>query len=169
MANRREKRCGSVIVVQQTNYQYGVVDAYTGVPIVPFGKYSWIDAYDHGLARVIVGKGAEKKWGIINEQGVEVLPVIYDNIWNFVNKNRDSTIVVLDNITSSVHFDALTTPGAIQGDDEPLELEDDDYDLYEYDQYGEFAGTYAQDMMGYSDDEIYDVFEGDPDAYWNID
>ena len=35
--------------------------------------------------------------------------------------------------------------------------------------YGEFEGSYAQDVMGYSDDVINDAFEGDPDAYWNID
>ena len=35
--------------------------------------------------------------------------------------------------------------------------------------YGEYTGSYAQDVMGYSDEEIYDAFDGDPDAYWNID
>ena len=35
--------------------------------------------------------------------------------------------------------------------------------------YGEYAGTYAQHVMGYSDDVIDDAFDGDPDAYWNID
>ena len=35
--------------------------------------------------------------------------------------------------------------------------------------YEEYAGTYAQDVMGYSDDVIDDAFDGDPDAYWNID
>lgn len=35
--------------------------------------------------------------------------------------------------------------------------------------YGKYAGSYAQDVMGYSDDAIDDAFEGDPDAYWNID
>lgn len=35
--------------------------------------------------------------------------------------------------------------------------------------YGEYAGSYAQDVMGYSDDEINDAFDGNPDAYWNID
>ena len=38
-----------------------------------------------------------------------------------------------------------------------------------YSTYEEFAGSYAQDVMGYSDDVINDAFEGDPDAYWNID
>lgn len=35
--------------------------------------------------------------------------------------------------------------------------------------YGEYAGTYAQDVMGYSDDVINDAFDGDPEAYWDID
>ena len=52
-------------------------------------------------------------------------------------------------------------------------LEDKECDSYNNDDYGthygEFAGSYAQDVMGYSDDVINDAFEGDPDAYWNID
>ena len=51
--------------------------------------------------------------------------------------------------------------------------EDDDYnyDAYEGESrtYDEFAGSYAQDVMGYSDEEIYYAFDGEPDAYWNID
>ncbi len=39
----------------------------------------------------------------------------------------------------------------------------------EYNGYGRYAGTYAQDEMGYSDDDIDTIFDGDPDAYWNID
>lgn len=39
------------------------------------------------------------------------------------------------------------------------------YDDYEDD----FAGTYAHDEAGFSDADFYDAFEGDPDAYWNID
>lgn len=35
--------------------------------------------------------------------------------------------------------------------------------------YGKYAGSYAQDVMGYSDDDIDTIFDGDPDAYWNID
>ena len=42
-----------------------------------------------------------------------------------------------------------------------------------YDEEGyrhdDFEGTYAHDDAGYDDDTIYDAFEGDPDAYWNID
>lgn len=43
-------------------------------------------------------------------------------------------------------------------------------DYYEYDfSQDDFAGTYAHDVEGYTDEEIYEIFEGDPDAYWNID
>ncbi|MDC1266637.1 hypothetical protein N8Z75_01535 [Crocinitomicaceae bacterium] len=50
-----------------------------------------------------------------------------------------------------------------------IDLNDDDVDYYERDSYGEYAGTYAQDMEGLSDDFINDVLGGEPDAYWNID
>ena len=43
------------------------------------------------------------------------------------------------------------------------------YDDYDPPTYGRYAGSYAQDEMGYSDDDIDTIFDGDPDAYWNID
>lgn len=53
------------------------------------------------------------------------------------------------------------------------ERQQDDYDdYYDYDRresYGQYAGSYAQDVEGLSDDFINDVLDGDPDAYWNID
>ena len=52
-------------------------------------------------------------------------------------------------------------------------MEESDFyeeDFYEEENhYDEFAGTYAQDVAGFSDEDIYDIFDGDPDAYWNID
>ena len=46
----------------------------------------------------------------------------------------------------------------------------DDYDDYDRrESYGQYAGSYAQDVEGLSDDFINDVLDGDPDAYWNID
>lgn len=35
--------------------------------------------------------------------------------------------------------------------------------------YERYTGSYAQDEMGFSDDEIDTVFDGEPLAYWNID
>lgn len=45
--------------------------------------------------------------------------------------------------------------------------DDDDYDYEPH--YGKYRGSYAQDVEGWSDEDIDDVFCGDPDAYWNID
>jgi hypothetical protein len=42
-------------------------------------------------------------------------------------------------------------------------------DYYEKESYGQYAGNYAQDIEGLSDDFINDVLDGNPDAYWNID
>ena len=48
---------------------------------------------------------------------------------------------------------------------------DQDYDSYEMEEstYERYNGSYAQDVEGWSDQDIDDVFDGDPDAYWNID
>lgn len=56
-------------------------------------------------------------------------------------------------------------------EDENYEEFDDHgfYDDSEFPTYGRYAGSYAQDEMGYSDDDIDTIFDGDPDAYWNID
>ena len=52
------------------------------------------------------------------------------------------------------------------------EYEEGDFDNYSSDQeeptYDRYNGSYAQDEMGYSDDDIDTIFDGDPDAYWNI-
>ena len=107
------------------------------------------------------------RWGIINMDGEEVVPVKYDNVWNFFGKNRKSTIVENDGSRYKVRFSDL--PGSVyyieEEEGEAYGAGYDDYGTH----YGEYAGSYAQDVMGYSDDVIDDAFEGDPDMYWNID
>ena len=51
-----------------------------------------------------------------------------------------------------------------------MDYEEDYYDEFEaYGTfYGEYTETYAQDVAGYYDDVINDAFDGEPDAYWNI-
>lgn len=44
-----------------------------------------------------------------------------------------------------------------------------DEDDGECGEYNKYRGSYAQDEMGYSDDDIDTILDGDPDAYWNID
>ncbi|MGZ4057366.1 MAG: hypothetical protein ACXVPM_20820 [Bacteroidia bacterium] len=45
---------------------------------------------------------------------------------------------------------------------------DNDVD-YSSESESKYSGSYAQDVEGYSDDDIDDVFGGDPEAYWNVD
>lgn len=155
-----------LFTVQNKRYEYGVITA-DGEEIVPFGKYQWIDGFDKGLARVKLGKvtngikDSGNKWGLIDVDGNEVLPVEYDDIWNFYARNRITTKIIKDKKSIDFKLSAFKI-------DDKFDLciqNKDDYRPH----YGEFEGSYAQDVMGYSDDVINDAFEGDPDNYWNID
>lgn len=146
---------------------YSLVDRQ-GNTIIPYGVYSYMDGSDHGLARVyVVDKDTkEKRWGLVDTTGRVALPLEYTHIWNFHERNRTSTTVEKGKIMTRVFFADLM----VKEPNEPSHEFDggqyqDDYGTH----YGEFAGSYAQDVMGYSDDVINDAFEGDPDAYWNID
>lgn len=119
-----EKTYGNVIVAQNVYYQWGVIDS-DGNVIVPFGKYDWIDGFDQGLARVnktTLGDQVEdecisidKKWGIIDVYGREVLSLIYDEIWNFLGKNRYSTKAVLDGEEYNIYFHDLNPELPVRG------------------------------------------------------
>jgi hypothetical protein len=157
-----------LLTVQNKDREYGVINIY-GEEIVPFGKYNWIDGYDKGIARVKIGNASSclkdngNKWGLIDEAGNEVLPVEYDEIWNFYGKNRKTTKIVKDGLVKSIVLSSLLSNK--KEENEPAYDFDDDYCSH----YGDYSGSYAQDVMGYSDDVINDAFDGEPDAYWNID
>lgn len=109
------------------------------------------------------------KWGIINEQGEEVLPVEYDDIWKFFGKSRYTTKAIKGGQEYDISLNDLSDKAQKAPWLRRMHREvEDDYDSYGG-HYGEFAGSYAQDVMGYDDDTINDAFEGDPDCYWNID
>ncbi|MCH3924313.1 MAG: WG repeat-containing protein [Bacteroidales bacterium] len=166
MTNRKEYTYGSIIVIQRQDYKWGIINK-EGIEIVPFGKYNWIDGFDQGLARVRKGVYADSKWGIINEKGEEVLPVEYDNIWNFLGKNRYSIKIIKNGITKEICLHDLNPELPIKCVDKESEYYTDYYSENRH--YEQYAGSYAQDVMGYSDEEIDDAFEGDPSLYWNID
>ena len=92
--------CGLATILNDGHYY--VVDNKNNY-IVPPGKYDYIDGFDKcGLARVkIDGKeniyhpenSTKDRWGVIDTNGNEVLPLIYSEIWAFYNKNRLTTTV----------------------------------------------------------------------------
>ncbi len=78
--------------------------------IVDSSKYTLIDGFDNGLARVRI----EKLWGIINTEGKEVVPVIYENIWNFYGKNRNNTTAERNGDIEQIWFNNLYTKDTLQ-------------------------------------------------------
>lgn len=177
---RKTNNYGQVNVVQNDVFQYGVVDN-NGSVIVPFGKYGWISGFEQGLARVksIMGmaqidleKGVVEnpKWGMIDIQGNEVLPVEYDAVWNFLGKGRNNTRVIKDGQSYEFDFDGLELRSFVQRSYRRyVDRREYDHEEEYGSHFGKYAGSYAQDVMGFSDDVIDDAFEGDPDVYWNID
>ena len=157
--------------VQDKNLGYAVLNI-DGTEVVPYGKYSYIDGFDKGLARVKIGnvtngqKNNGNKWGLINENGDEVLPIEYDDMWSFYGKNRATVRVVKGDVAQNIVLSEIL--GVVE-DQESGSLSDNYYADDYGSSYGEYAGSYAQDVEGYSDDVIDDAFDGDPEAYWNID
>ena len=95
--------------VQNRDGKYGVVDKCGNV-VIPFGTYSKISPFYRGLARVRSVDMEDNKnlWGIINEAGEIVLPIEYDDIWNFYNE-RNITLVK-DSSKTKITVDSLLLP-----------------------------------------------------------
>ena len=160
-----------LLTIQNKNGKYGVINIY-GEEIIPFGKYDYIDGFDRGVARVKIGKQSNGKtdngnlWGIINEDGIEILLPTYKNIWNFYGKEYNSIVVENSSCRKNISFKSLVS----KTDNSASVI--DSYEYYNEEEqrtYNEYRGSYAQDVMGYSDEIIGDAFDGEPDAYWNID
>ncbi len=76
---------------------------------------------------------------------------------NQIERNEEnSTVTEMDDAIFNSEFDNESW------DIERMRYEEEG----EYERYG---GTYVQDVMDWSDEDIDDVLDGEPDAYWNID
>lgn len=148
-----------------TAQRYGtfapVVYSRKGDIVIAEKEYDWMDGFWKGFARV----QHNGKYGVIDTHNQIVLPIEYDKIWNFYGKQYDSIVVVRNGVSTKVSFSSLKPRCNFSQSPTYICDDEDDYGTH----YGEYEGSYAQDVMGYSDDVINDVFEGDPDAYWNID
>ncbi len=86
----------------------------------------------------------------------------------------DEAMDEIRKIYPNLHFSEAFEAKRLQNLDD--DCPEDDYDDcepcgWEEDEptYDRYRGSWAQDEMGYSDDDIDTIFDGDPDAYWNID
>jgi len=62
----------------ELNDQICIID-FTGKEIIPFGKYTYVDGFFEGLAKV----AANLKYGYIDTLGNEVIPLQYEDAWSF--------------------------------------------------------------------------------------
>ncbi len=99
-------------------------------------------------------------------------------VWCIVNLNHfmidQSTVEELKKINPSFNIseeaeEKLASKKIEMQEDEKEYMDRDDDDWTEHHTYDDYNGSYAQDQMGWSDQDINDVFGGDADAYWNID
>lgn len=184
----------TAMTFMSSSQKFCVIDV-KGDIIVPFRKYIYISPFRHGLARVKTGTsdmghriydGSSPttdafvyKWGIIDNKGNEVVLPTYDYIRGFDKSRQESTpavkggqecIIRLRGL-SKEYDDFLDSPNDISYDDNgQREWETyDDNGPRGRDTYNEYSGTYAQDIEGYSDQIINEAFDGEPEAYWNID
>lgn len=99
---------------------------------------------------------------IFRFKGIEIIHKI-DDIYEYkpkyqVEKYRfpENVIAINENKNySSANFDN--------------DMDNDFDDVMNESTYENYSGSYAQDVEGWSDQDIDDALDGDPDAYWNID
>ncbi len=95
----------------------------------------------------------------IIEQMRTVFPYIEltDDLLRKIEQRRDEYL-------EDQYFKTVTLEEMLESD-----REDEECRMAIEETYDRYNGTYAQDEMGYSDDDIDTIFDGDPSAYWNID
>ena len=106
--------CNKVLTVRKKLLKGLITPA--GKLITPI-QYKWIGEVEYGLLRVIIEEKTNdaviKKWGLIDIQGHEVLPAIYDNISPI--RNKGSVIyAVKDNKTIKFDISNLTQRANIE-------------------------------------------------------
>lgn len=117
--------------------------------------------------------GKNEKYGIMTASGEVVIPCIYERIYGLYHNDYgyQANDVILDGLHGKIvnnDFKADPLHNHSSSDDnhyhniyDPIPPEPPTYERY--------SGSYAQEEMGYSDDDIDTVLDGNPDAYWNID
>ena len=136
-----------------------------GVIIVPKGVYSWIDGFDHGFARVREGRitngkiANDAKWGIIDKNGQEILPLEYDDIWAFYGTETTFIVVEKDGKEERFSFANLNGKRDLSNKEKAKRM----YDKPDYDPYGHY--NYNAEARK----QLSDAYEGESDARWNTD
>ena len=141
--------------------------------IVPQGKYSWVDVFRDGLARVKVGKetngqiSADTRWGLIDIEGKEILPPIYSDL----QIKDDKVYVELSNRTNVILLKDLeyATYESVKKREKVL------LEIKKKEERARLLNKPDYDSTGHYDynkaarEQIDDAYDGQADAHWNTD
>ncbi len=161
-----------VVSIMTSDGCWGAINWKQNV-IVPQGKYSWVDVFKDGLARVKGGKetngklSADTRWGLVDIEGKEVLPPIYSNLQImddkvYVEQKGKQNIILLKNLEYS------TYESIMKREKELLEIKKKEesarlWNKPDYDPTGQYDYNKA------AREQIDDAYEGQADTYWNTD
>lgn len=120
----------------------------------------WFKNYDKKHKYIIVT--LKNKKGILNELGEVIAEIKYDKIQFSYPTEGNAKNLEAKGWIGSDEFILIDSGVGLNN----LNIKSSNYEKRTYEKYG---GSYAQDEMGYSDDDIDTIFDGNPDAYWNID
>lgn len=161
-----------VVSIMTSDGLWGAINWKRDV-IVPQGKYSWVDVFRDGLARVKGGKDtngklfADTRWGLIDIEGKEILPPVYSDLQikdDKIYAEQDSKTVII--LLTDLEY--ATYESVKKRDEELLEMKKKEerarlYNKPDYDPSGKYDYNKA------AREQIDDAYEGDSDARWNTD
>lgn len=135
--------------IAEKNNRFALI-SQAGVPLTEFIYQSML-----AMTNSIFPVCRDNKWGIINEWGKTLVECEWDGFERVLGgratliRNEKKFVIELNIRKNNISNTETST--------------------YERPTYEKYNGSYAQDEMGYSDDDIDTIFDGDPLAYWNID
>lgn len=142
---------------------YGTKELCKGesVSIAEFNGFGNLESFIRWLTELKSGQ-----YGNINHDAIEsaiskaIAPLSEDDIKKLIDKGY--LVKASDGIETALskYYDQVARDIKYQNYRDSL------YDEY---YYGKYSGSWAQEVEGYDDDDIDTIFDGDPDAYWNID
>lgn len=181
-----DRKLVTIFVNSEYEYGWGVASSKNSYLIRP-GKYDWISGFHKGYARIKKGTetngntDANVLWGIVNEDGLDVLPPTYHNIYNFYGKDFDSIKVQKekDGNYNYISFKELSSVWrslsaisrkAKEDREKEIKAVQDRINEQNEEMYWRTFGDNHTEFGGiHSDDVISDAFDGDPSACWNTD
>ena len=147
-----------------------------GKPCARLGRYfnpvsSWAQFRFGDFLRILSGGllSQQEIWKIVKEVSIFI---------NELSEDIGTHNIAIHEVSDEAEKGCWMGEETVVSDEPEEEYEDEkgygfeerDYtNHYDEPTYDRYNGSYAQDEMGYSDDDIDTIFDGDPDAYWNID